>query len=131
VSPEVVKKKLLALAIYLDDLRVHENSTFEEFMKKHYEIERLVELLLMTASDIIFHLLSDRGEPIPGSYRAAFLRAGEVGILSPELGASLARSAGLRNILVHEYQEIDYRLLQRSVPAAIRDLTAFIQELSA
>jgi uncharacterized protein YutE (UPF0331/DUF86 family) len=100
VSPEVVKKKLLALGGYLDDLKVHESSTFDEFMKQHYEVERLIELLLMTPSDIVFHLLIDRGEPAPGSYRTAFLRAGEIGILSPQLAANLARGAGLRGSAV-------------------------------
>ena len=75
-------------------------------MEKHYEIERILELLIMTASDVIFHILSVQGEAVPISYRTAFLRAGEMGIISKDLSKSLALSAGLRNILVHEYEEI-------------------------
>ena len=99
-------------------------------MEKHYEIERLLELLVMTASDIVFHLISAKGEPAPTSYKAAFLRAGEMGIISEDLSRSLALSAGLRNILVHEYEEIDYSLVHKSIPVAIRDFTIFIRELS-
>ena len=130
MSPEVVRKKLAALSIYLSDLKIHENASFDEFMKRHYEVERLLELLLMTASDVVFHLLTAKGEPAPSSYRTAFLQAGEIGLISRELSTNLALGAGLRNILVHEYAEIDYDLLHKSIPSALRDMTALIRELS-
>jgi len=130
MSPEVLNKKLILMTTYLNDLMPYKDITFENFMEKHYEIERLIELLVMTASDIVFHLISAKSEPAPTSYKAAFLRAGEMGIISEDLSRSLALSAGLRNILVHEYEEIDYSLVHKSIPVAIRDFTVFIRELS-
>ncbi|MCL4458284.1 MAG: DUF86 domain-containing protein [Nitrospirae bacterium] len=130
MSPDVVNKKLVSMATYLNDLMPHKDISFDEFMQRHYEIERLLELLVMTASDIIFHLISAKGEPMPASYKAAFLRAGEMSIISEELSKNLALGAGLRNILVHEYEEIDYNLVHKSIHTAIRDFTAFIKELA-
>ena len=130
MSPEVVNRKLAFITTYLKDIKPYEAISFEEFMKKHYEIERLIELLLSSAREIIFHLIASRGEPASTSYRAAFLRAGEMGIISSELSKNLALGAGLRNILVHEYAEIDYELLHKSIPAAIRDFSAFVKELA-
>lgn len=130
MSPEVLSKKLVALSNYLEDLKRYRNVSFEAFMERHYEIERILELLVMTASDIVFHLLSTAGEPPPTAYRAAFLRAGEKGIISEELSKNLALSAGLRNILAHEYEEIDYHVLHSSIPVAIKDFTVLIEELS-
>jgi len=130
MSPEVVARKLGQMAVYLQDLRRHEGITFDQFMARHYEIERILELLIMTASDIVLHLLALKGEPAPSSYRAAFLRAGETGIVSEKLGKRLALSAGLRNILVHEYQEIDYTVLHQSISSALKDFSAFMEELS-
>jgi len=130
MSPEVLNKKLILMTTYLNDLMPYKDITFKNFMERHYEIERLIELLVMTASDIVLHLISAKGEPAPTSYKAAFLRAGEMGIISEDLSRSLALSAGLRNILVHEYEEIDYSLVHKSIPVAIRDFTVFIRELS-
>jgi uncharacterized protein YutE (UPF0331/DUF86 family) len=130
MSPEVLNKKLILMTTYLNDLMPYKDITFENFMEKHYEIERLIELLVMTVSDIVFHLISAKSEPAPTSYKAAFLRAGEMGIISEDLSRSLALSAGLRNILVHEYEEIDYSLVHKSIPVAIRDFSVFIRELS-
>ncbi|MBI4849167.1 MAG: DUF86 domain-containing protein [Nitrospirae bacterium] len=98
--------------------------------QRHYEIERILELLVMTASDMVFHLIAAKGELTPASYRAAFLRAGEMGILSKKLSKNLAQSAGLRNILAHEYEEVDYTIVHKSIPVAIRDFTTLIKELS-
>lgn len=130
MSPEVVKKKLESISNYLKDLLPYKKIKYDEFMQKHYEIERILELLVMTAGDIVFHLISDKGEPAPSSYKAAFLRAGELRIISKKLSKSLALSAGLRNILVHEYEAIDYKIVHKSIPSAVRDFTAFIKELS-
>jgi uncharacterized protein YutE (UPF0331/DUF86 family) len=129
MSPDVVRRKLSAIADYLKDLRRHEGITFEAFMERHYEVERILELLIMNASDIIMHLLSSRGEAPSATYRAAFLRAGEIGIISEELSRNLSLSAGLRNILAHEYDQIDYSVIHNSIPAALRDFTRLIDEL--
>lgn len=130
MSPEIVKKKLVSITTYLNDLLQFKKIPFDEFMRNHYEIERILELLVMTAGDIVFHLISAKGEPAPASYKAAFPRAGELGIITKKLSGNLALGAGLRNILVHEYEEIDYNIVHKSIPVAIRDFTAFIKELS-
>ena len=130
MSPEVVKKKLESITQYINDLSPNKKISFNEFMQKHYEIERILELLIMTASDIVFHLIADKGEPVPASYKAAFLRAGELGIIKKKLSKNLALSAGLRNILVHEYEEIDYKIVHKSIPSAIKDFTALLKDLS-
>ena len=130
MSPEVLSNKLAALSGYLSDLRRFKDVSFDAFMERHYEIERILELLIMTASDIVFHQLSSAGEPPSVSYRAAFLRAGELGIISPELSGKLALSAGMRNILAHEYEDIDYRIVHACIPAAAGDFAALIEELS-
>ena len=126
MSPEVIHRKLSRMLKYMDALLPYEKASYDEFLSDHYKIERLIELLLMTASDISFHLLSKQDEPPPVSYRAAFLRLGELEIIDTETSKSLALGAGLRNILVHEYEEIDYGLLHKSIPAIIRDIRKFM-----
>ena len=130
MSPEIVIKKLSVMTQYLKDLLPYKDASYDEFMQRHYEVERIIELLIMTASDIVFHLLVQKGEQPPSTYKSAFLRAGEIGIIDKKLGNNLAKGAGLRNILVHEYEEIDYQLLHKSISIVIKDFTSFIDELS-
>lgn len=128
MSPEVVSRKLSRMSLYAAELLPYRECAYDAFLADHYKIERLIELLVMAASGIVIHVLDTRGEPVPASYRSAFLRAGETGLLTAELGRSLALGAGLRNILVHEYEEIDYPLLHRSLPKILDDMTQFIKE---
>jgi uncharacterized protein YutE (UPF0331/DUF86 family) len=128
MSPEVVTRKLARISQYIGELLPYRQSPYETFWADHYKVERLIELLVMAASDVVIHLLDSRGEPLPASYRSAFLQAGETGLLSAELSRSLALGAGLRNILVHEYEEIDYRLVHASLPRILDDMARFIEE---
>lgn len=129
MSPEVLKRKLQKLIQYLNDLKKHEGSSFETFMESHYEVERILELLIETSSDLVFHELSKK-ELTPDSYREAFLMAGEKKIISKELAKNLALACGMRNILVHEYEEIDYKLVHKSIKAALHDFANLIKALS-
>lgn len=130
MSPEIIARKLGLMNNYLNDLRPYASIDFVHFMEDHYKIERLIELLMMAAADTAFHLLSMRGEAAPGSYRAAFLRLGELQVLDEELCKNLALGAGLRNILVHEYEAVDYKLLWKSIPQIVKDLHSFMQVVS-
>jgi len=129
MSPEVVNRKISRMLKYLEELIPYKESSYDEFLPDHYKVERLIELLVMTASDIAFHLLSLKNEPPPASYRSAFLRLGELEIIDAEISQNLALGAGLRNILVHDYEDIDYKLLHSSIPTIIRDVRRFMDAL--
>ncbi len=129
MSPEVRKRKLQKLIQYLNDLKKHEGSSFDTFMKNHYEVERILELLIETSSDLIFHELSKKVST-PDSYREAFIAAGKENIIPKALAGRLALACGMRNILVHEYEEIDYKLVHKSIKTALHDFADFIKALS-
>jgi len=48
--------------------------------------------------------------------------------LTPQTDPALG--ADLRNILVQEYEAIDYKLLCKSIPQAIKDVEAFVESVS-
>lgn len=129
MTSEVFIRKKELLINYLNDLKEYKNYSYEEFMENHYAIERLLELLVSVSTDIIFHLLTQRGEEIPTTYRTAFLRAGEISLLSEDLAFRLAQAAGMRNILVHGYEEIDYKIIYQSIKQAIVDYSQFLVEV--
>jgi uncharacterized protein YutE (UPF0331/DUF86 family) len=65
--------------------------------------ERNFQLLVNLAVDVNLYLVAERTGGTPDSYRQSFLELGRLRILDPGLAQRLARSAQLRNILVHEY----------------------------
>jgi uncharacterized protein YutE (UPF0331/DUF86 family) len=129
MTSEVFNRKREFLVKYLTDFKKYEHSTYEQFLADHYAVERLFELLVSVSSDILFHLLSERGEEIPTTYRTAFLRAGEISLINKDLSERLAKAAGMRNILVHGYEEIDFTIIHQSIKQAIKDFSLFTIEI--
>ena len=59
------------------------------------------------------------------------MRLAELKILGFDFAARIARSAGLRNRLVHEYDEIDPRKVFEALGAALDDVPAYLDKVNA
>jgi uncharacterized protein YutE (UPF0331/DUF86 family) len=124
---DVLLRKLVYLRRLLHDLRAFAGASQAEIEAQHYAVERIIELLVGAASDLLFHILAERGMQ-PSSYREAFKLAGQNGLLSIELAERLQLAAGMRNILVHMYEDIDYAIVHQSIGDLLSDFADFITE---
>jgi uncharacterized protein YutE (UPF0331/DUF86 family) len=120
LSPEVLARKLDQLRRYLEDLDPHRGRDAADLRDEPYEVERLLELVVQVSVDVLAHELAERGET-PESYRKTFLLAAEKGLLPDPLARRLADAAGLRNVLVHLYEDIDYEIVAASIGPALED----------
>lgn len=125
MTRDVLVRKLARLRGYLDDLRPHRGRSAGDIESDPYEVERLLELVVQVSVDILNHELAERGV-LPESYRDSFLEAWKRGLLPADLAEDLALSAGLRNVLVHAYEEIDYEIVAASIDRALDDLSRFL-----
>ncbi|HUP42999.1 MAG TPA: DUF86 domain-containing protein [Thermoanaerobaculia bacterium] len=128
MAPEVVVRKLDTLRSLLAELEKHAGATAEEIRRDPYRVERLLELLVTAAADLLSHLLAERGEQ-PGTYKETFRQAGEQGLITSDLSDRFQRAAGMRNVLVHLYEDIDYGIVHESVGQALRDFPELIRAL--
>lgn len=122
---DVLLRKLAYLQRLLRDLAPFEGATQAEIETHHYAVERILELLVGAAVDLLFHILAVRGLT-PVSYREAFQLAAREGLLPDDLAARLVQAEGMRNILVHMYETIDYAIVHASIAPALRDFAAFV-----
>ena len=72
-------------------------------------------------------LVAHRALGVPETYRAAFVRVAQDGVLTPAQATTLSGWAGLRNVLAHLYTSID---LDRLHAAVLEDKTT-LRELAA
>lgn len=129
MAPDVLARKLAYLRQLLADLAPYENASLADVTAEHYKLERIIELMVMTATDVLFHLLAER-DVTPSSYRHAFGAAAEQGLLSEDLAEKLQDAASMRNLLVHMYEQIDYTILRDSIKPALRDFGQFVAVFS-
>ena len=131
---DIIRAKI---AIILDDLKALEpieQMSQDEYLRDLYKrkaTERLLQELIEAAIDINTHIIVGSGYAPPDDYYQSFIRAGELGFLSPDLAEKLAPSAGLRNRLVHEYDRIDHSIILEAVSMAEEFYARYIQEISA
>lgn len=125
MTREVLARKLASLERYLEDLRPHRGRAADELRRDPYEVERLLELVVQVAVDILSHELAERSVT-PESYRDAFLCAADAELIPGDLADRLAGAAGLRNVLVHMYDDIDYEIVAASVSRALDDFGRFL-----
>jgi uncharacterized protein YutE (UPF0331/DUF86 family) len=96
------------ITIILDNLKALEpigEMSRDEYLRDLYKrkaTERLLQELIEAAIDINTHIVVGSGYAPPDDSYQSFIRAGELGFLSPGLAEKLAPSAGLGNRLVHE-----------------------------
>lgn len=78
-------------------------------------LERIVTQLVETAASINAHLGATLGlANASGGYRESFELAASAGAMTEALAERLKPSAGLRNILVHNYLKLDLGILAES-----------------
>ncbi|GIK43670.1 MAG: hypothetical protein BroJett011_75030 [Chloroflexota bacterium] len=125
MAPEVFLRKLTYLRQILADLAPFQGASLAQVEAEHYKLERILELLVMAASDILHHLLAERGIT-PSSYRETFKLAAEQGLVPADLAARLQDAASMRNVIVHLYEQINYSILRDSITPALEDFKQFV-----
>lgn len=125
MAPEVFLRKLTYLRQILADLAPFQGASLAQVEAEHYKLERILELLVMAASDILHHLLAERGIT-PSSYRETFKLAAEQGLVPADLAARLQDAASMRNVIVHLYEQINYTILRDSIAPALEDFRQFV-----
>ena len=110
IDAAIIRGKLGHIMTSLDLLRPMRAMPLAEYRERVWErkgIERVLQEAIEAALDINAHVIAERGLDVPDDYFGGFVKLGDIGILSADLAAALAPSAGLRNRLVHEYDAID------------------------
>jgi len=133
INKDIVLSKLLKIKNYIQELKALSGINFEEYKRdfiKKRAVERLILLLVEVATDINSYVIVEIGKNPPTDYYDSFIKAIEIGLISKQLGEKLAPSAGLRNRLVHEYDEIKDDIVFNSINEATKLYTTFIKEVN-
>ncbi len=128
VDREIFSRRLDGLRGYLEKLRAFRATSEEEFRASpalHDLAERYLHLAMECVLDLGNHIIAEQRLPTPEANRDTFTRLEEAGELSSEIAGRLRAWAGFRNILVHQYLEIDHGIAWHSIQNDLADLEAF------
>lgn len=132
IDNDLVRRKLSRLNAYLEKLKPMLKKSLEEYKTDSYlrlSTERLIQLIVECATDVNNHVVVETGNKPPEDYSVSFINASQAGLISRELAESLKGSAGMRNILVHEYMEVDDEKVYSVIPLAIKEYKEYIRQV--
>ncbi len=79
--------------------------------------------------DVNYHLITESGHAPPKDYHDSFVTLGTIKILPVEFARILAVAAGLRNRIVHEYDEIDGAKLHEALQVAVKQIPVYLDAI--
>lgn len=125
VRAEVIRKRLNKLDGYLDILRGMKKYSLEEFLadpEKYGSAERFLQLAIEATTDIGSHIIADLGLGEVNWYSDIAAILAEKGYIPVELSEKWIRMVGFRNILVHDYLEVDLKIVYDVLQNRLDDL---------
>ena len=133
VRPEVIRKRLNKLDEYLSILGKLRRYSFEEFIadaERYGSAERFLHLAIESVTDMGNHVIAELELGIVNSYSDIPKIMAERGYMSPDLKETWIRMIGFRNALVHEYVDIDRKIVYHVLQNNIQDLEKLKQSFA-
>ena len=129
IDPELVTRKLVLIAEDLAGVQALARQPREEYLESltsELVAERYLERMIGRMIDVNYHLLTESGQPPPRDYFQSFVDLAGLGVLDSPFARRIAACAGLRNRLVHEYDELDPEKVHEALATAVEDVPQFL-----
>lgn len=126
---EVVSRRLRLLHQTLADLRPLgqlDGGVLRDDPVRRAAVERFIQVLVDLAADVNAHIVVARLGSAPATSAESFRSAAVVGAIPPELAERLVPAAGLRNLLVHRYGDIDVHLLAEGLAQVLSGFDEYV-----
>ncbi|ARV63073.1 hypothetical protein BZZ01_16695 [Nostocales cyanobacterium HT-58-2] len=130
---EVVLVRLRLIVKYCNTLEEFRSITLNEYLGNFHQqliVERLLQLVVEAATDINKYLLVQLHKISPATNFDSFTEAGRQSIITQDLATKLAQSVGMRNILVHQYKDIDNKIVFSAIPKALEQYRFYVQQVT-
>jgi len=133
LNKELIRNKIEYIhkdLVILSDLSEY---SFEDLIKNslnYSACERILEQIVGRAIDINQHIIVNKAKidtSAPLAYKDTFIKLIELNVYPKEFGEKISKSAGLRNMLVHEYDKIDPQIVYSSVADTLSAYTKYCE----
>ncbi|MFH1245372.1 MAG: DUF86 domain-containing protein [Candidatus Omnitrophota bacterium] len=130
IDQELLQRKIALIEDDLQHLLPFEKLKIKEIDRDFTTqavVERVLERVIGRALDINQHIIAEKGLHLEriAAYRDTFLRLVDLGVYPRDFAEKISASAGLRNVLVHEYNNINPVILQQSIGQAIKEFNEY------
>jgi uncharacterized protein YutE (UPF0331/DUF86 family) len=129
IDRELVTRKMVLIAEDLRRIQALAARSREEYLASEADetlAERYLERMIGRMIDVNYHVLTESGEAPPRDYFESFTALSRIGALPADFAARLAPCAGLRNRIVHAYDDLDPGRVYDALTAALADVPEYL-----
>jgi uncharacterized protein YutE (UPF0331/DUF86 family) len=116
----------------LTNLRRHTGLSAQDLRASadlRWSVERGLHLCVQKVLEFASHLVAAHGLDAP-DYATAIERLAEIRVVPVEFATRLRPLAGLRNVLVHGYVQVDLGIVEQVLNAKLNDLEQFAVQVA-
>ncbi len=128
----VIETRLRKLNKNVGRLKRHSNITLEDYLNNEdlqAIIERNLQVAIQCCIDIGNYIISRQRLEIPDEEVNIFIILAQNNIISKELAEKIKGMVRFRNILVHDYIDIDHEVVYNTLPNKLTDSEKFAQNI--
>ena len=133
LSKELVRQKLKRIVADVKQISaIVKKTSYEQLITDEVAsttVERRLERSINRSIDINLHLIRVNKIPPPDDYTQSFFLLAKHKILSPKLATALAPCVGTRNILVHEYDDLNTAQFYQALQKATQLFPKYVQAI--
>jgi uncharacterized protein YutE (UPF0331/DUF86 family) len=132
IDKKLIHRKISLINVDLKSLQALNKLSLKTYLSKsEYEAlaERYLERIIGRMIDINYHILSEMENDVPTDFYNSFVKMGRKKYLPLKLSSTMADSAGLRNRLAHEYDEIDPKKVFEAIDSCLRDVPKYLKNI--
>jgi uncharacterized protein YutE (UPF0331/DUF86 family) len=125
VRQEVIRKRLNKLDAYLDILCGMHRYSLDDFLadpERYGSAERFLQLAIEALTDLGNHVIADLRLGTVDTYGDVAAILADKGYIDAELKDTWLKIVGFRNVLVHDYAELDRRVVYDVLTNRLGDL---------
>lgn len=132
IDRELVTRKMVLIAEDLRRLEALAAKGRDAYLASEIDetlAERYLERMIGRMIDVNYHVLTESGEAPPRDYHESFVALSRIGALPADFASRLAPCAGLRNRIVHAYDDLDPGRVYDALGSALADVPAWLSAI--
>lgn len=128
-----IDDKILEIEKYLDELESFAPDNFQEYIdnfEKKAACERYFEKIIEAVVDLAYLIIRHKNLKIPEEEKETFGVLSKANIIPKTLEIKLKEAKGMRNIISHQYGNVDDEIVFESITSQIQeDVRMFVKYL--
>jgi len=133
LDPVVVERRMTKILEEIEFLKTVKLQKLDEFIEDGKSLRstaKAIETIVQSIIDISSHIVAQNHWGVTDTYRNTIALLATHKIIADNLSSNLQQVVAMRNILIHQYLDIDFHIIWNSIENLSEDASEFIKAIN-